>query len=170
MNRSTDPNQILQRIAKDFQTSTWAILDRKRNQPVANVRLIAMAAVYELSDLGMQSVATLFGCRDHATVCNARKRTMQLAKVDKRIDAIFESFRNVEQWDAAASSATGRAFASASRTLRFEITRRNGAKAEQTITAHPKHPTGQLSPLELSEAKERVAELWAQARSIRLLS
>lgn len=93
--QKSDPQAIVNRVLKltsaIFKISVADILSSSRSPVVANPRMIAMAASYELG-LTLKQTGKLFGNRDHSAVLHARKRSPQLCDLSSHF---ADSTRNL---------------------------------------------------------------------------
>ena len=71
---------IIEETCRVFEVEETDLLGPSRRKPLATVRQIAMATVYDLSGLSLVATGTLFGGRDHGTVIHAGKAVSNLSE------------------------------------------------------------------------------------------
>jgi chromosomal replication initiator protein len=79
------PNEICKQVAIVFGIQEAELLKKRRTQPVALARQIAMYLCRELTDNSLNTIGLYFGGRDHSTVVHAVKLVKELVRKDREI-------------------------------------------------------------------------------------
>lgn len=83
--RKSGPADICKKVAKAFGISEMELQKKKRTQPVALARQIAMFLCRELTDNSLNTIGLYFGGRDHSTVVHAVKTIRSMIREDSKI-------------------------------------------------------------------------------------
>lgn len=86
-------NIIIETVAAEFGVTTMALCGPNRAEIVAIPRMVAMELIWRYCGTTYQTVATIFGKRDHGTVVHARKRVNQMRETNK---VFATTYRNIE--------------------------------------------------------------------------
>jgi chromosomal replication initiator protein len=79
------PERIVELVAREWKTTSEALLGRDRSQRVAEPRQVAMYLMRQLTDLSLAEIGRAFGGRDHTTVIHATSKIARLIREDRSV-------------------------------------------------------------------------------------
>ena len=82
---------IQKRIAEYYNLRIADLLSKKRNQPIARARQMAMKCAKELTNHSLPEIGDAFGGRDHTTVLHACRKIDELNKTDSKTNEDFNN-------------------------------------------------------------------------------
>jgi len=90
--RRLGPTEICRGVAEVFGVDESALQNKRRTQPLAMARQVAMFLCREMTDNSLKTIGLYFGGRDHSTVIHAIKcvseRLKENSKLAKKIEKI----------------------------------------------------------------------------------
>ena len=88
--------QNIQKSVAEYYKIRMADLNaKKRNQPIARARQIAMRLSKELTNSSLPEIGGEFGGRDHTTVLHACRKIDELRKTDAKVSEDYENLNNI---------------------------------------------------------------------------
>jgi len=86
---------IQKSVAEYFKIRIADLSAKKRNQPIARARQIAMRLSKELTNSSLPEIGEEFGGRDHTTVLHACRKIDELRKSDAKVSEDFDNLINL---------------------------------------------------------------------------
>ncbi len=86
---------IQKSVAEYFKIRIADLGAKKRNQPIARARQIAMRLSKELTNSSLPEIGEEFGGRDHTTVLHACRKIDELRKTDAKVSEDYENLINL---------------------------------------------------------------------------
>ena len=86
---------IQKSVAEYFKIRMADLSAKKRNQPIARARQIAMRLSKELTNSSLPEIGEEFGGRDHTTVLHACRKIDELRKTDAKVGEDYENLTNL---------------------------------------------------------------------------
>jgi len=93
--QSLTSDTILDCVCKYFNVNLEDIIGKKKNKEIVEPRQIAMYLMYDMLDLPLSSIGSIFGGRDHTTVMHAREKVSGLIKSNSRIKVIVNDLKSM---------------------------------------------------------------------------
>ncbi len=86
---------IQKSVAEYFKIRIADLSAKKRNQPIARARQIAMRLSKELTNSSLPEIGEEFGGRDHTTVLHACRKIDELRKTDAKVSEDYDNLINL---------------------------------------------------------------------------
>ena len=93
--RKVTIQNIQKAVAEYYKIRIADINAKKRNQPIARARQIAMRLSKELTNSSLPEIGSEFGGRDHTTVLHACRKIDELRKSDAKVSEDYENLINI---------------------------------------------------------------------------
>ncbi len=91
--RRLGPTEICKGVAEIFGVDESALQNKRRTQPLAMARQVAMFLCREMTDNSLKTIGLYFGGRDHSTVIHAIKCVREKVKEDNKLAKKIEMIR-----------------------------------------------------------------------------
>jgi len=92
--KSLGPTRICQEVASAFGVEESSLQSKRRTQPLALARQVAMFLCREMTDNSLKTIGLYFGGRDHSTVIHAVKLVRDKMREDRNLSAKIEQIKN----------------------------------------------------------------------------
>ncbi len=92
--RCLGPTRICKEVASVFGVEENSLQNKRRTQPLALARQVAMFLCRELTDNSLKTIGLYFGGRDHSTVIHAVKLISEKMKSDRNLSVKIEQIKS----------------------------------------------------------------------------
>ena len=92
--RSVNAELIIEMVARQYDTTPEEIIGKKRSQPIALPRQVAMYICRRMTSMSTTSIGDAFGGRDHTTVMHGCKTVEEGIKTDSQLRRHVEQLRD----------------------------------------------------------------------------
>lgn len=92
--RSLGPTRICKEVASVFGVEENSLQNKRRTQPLALARQVAMFLCREMTDNSLKTIGLYFGGRDHSTVIHAVKLISERMKSDRNLSVKIEQIKS----------------------------------------------------------------------------
>jgi len=92
--KSLGPTRICKEVASVFGVDETSMQSKRRTQPLALARQVAMFLCREMTDNSLKTIGLYFGGRDHSTVIHAVKLISEKMKSDRNLSVKIEQIKN----------------------------------------------------------------------------